>query len=991
MPRGGTIRIRILGDNRHFQATLGKSKRSMDRFAGSMKAGFGGAVKSLGGVALAGGVAAAGAAVGQFVAKSVNQFATFEASMNKVFTLMPDASAEARDKMTADLRRVAREGVVPLEQVTQSAYQALSAGVDTSGLNQFLDVATELSRGGFADLSTTVSGLSAAVNAYGADTLSAQQAADMMLTTQNMGITTVDELSRSLGNVTPIAASLGVGFDEVGASLSALTSQAGGNTAQATTQLRAALSELGKEGSKAFRAFEDATGQTFPAFVAGGGSLQQALGVMAQHADGTGIRVADLFGSIEAGMAATVLTSETGSALFGDAMTAMATSAGATEAANAQMAQGLRYQWDRIKGFVSDGMVSVGQRIGSGLVAIGGWWTEHRDQILGVVEPFWESLRGVVESAMGAIRSVVDVVLMAVRWVWDTFGQDILAAVRIAWDLITARVQIGFDLIKGIFETFKAVFTGDWSGAWEAIKDTGKRIWDTITGTFGDILDTLRGSWESAWSEIKWFFENIWWGIRSVAEKAINGLIGLIEEGLNAQVRVINSMIRQINRIPKVSLPEIEQVVLRRVEFVGDRPTRDRTTSGGDADDAVVALSSGAADAADAHRELLAMFGITPTTTGTISDDGAPSTTVSGERPSIEDEVRALAERFELGTEFGGIGAAEYERELNRLLSEARSPALLDAFERGGLGTLGLTVAPQTDDLLPVVRALRRFKDEQERVSGGTGRAGDTAAADDPEMSVAEQVRLLGRLAGLGDITGAEHRAALENLQADVEQSDLAGREALKRAFDTLGTAAEGLVTSVAEQVGLLGQMLDVGDITTEAYRAALTELQTTVEQSDLTGRQLLKRAFDALERQTSREDESISELVRRLGQHRDVGDINAREYRAALDRAAGRVDPTDLEGRLALKRAFEGLERETEQKRRASTPPSRAGSTLGTGTSGAGSGGLDIGSGLHITLELDRKPLTEWFVPREDLERARQTDRATRGVAATRAAGGCD
>ena len=49
--------------------------------------------------------------------------------MNEVFTLVPQASAEARDKMIADVKAFSSEmGILP-EKAVPALYQAISAGV----------------------------------------------------------------------------------------------------------------------------------------------------------------------------------------------------------------------------------------------------------------------------------------------------------------------------------------------------------------------------------------------------------------------------------------------------------------------------------------------------------------------------------------------------------------------------------------------------------------------------------------------------------------------------------------------------------------------------------------------------------------------------------------------------------------------------------------------------------------------------------------------
>src|SRR5207302_1808515 len=141
--------------------------------------------------------------------------------------------------------------------------------------------------------------------------------------------TTFNELSTSLFNVTPVAASLGVSFGDVTAALAAMTAQ-GVPTSVATTQLRQLLAELSKEGQVAAKNFEQLAGKSFRQFIAEGGNVQQALQLMERGAKASGVGINDLFGSVEAGGAALALTGK-GTQVFTSNLKEMGQAAGATD------------------------------------------------------------------------------------------------------------------------------------------------------------------------------------------------------------------------------------------------------------------------------------------------------------------------------------------------------------------------------------------------------------------------------------------------------------------------------------------------------------------------------------------------------------------------------------------------------------------------------------------------------------------------------------
>ena len=330
--------------------------RSMNRVKGSF-AGVGAAATK--GMAVAGAAVAGGAAV--IASRGISAFVGFESSMNEVFTLMPGISEAAMGQMADDVKNFSKEMGVATSESIPALYQAISAGVPQDNVFEFLETAQMAAVGGVTDLETAVDGISSVVNAYGSDIVNATDASDMLFTAVKLGKTDFEQLSRSVFQVAPIAASLGVGFGDVAASLATLTAQ-GVPTSVAATQIKAAVSELGKEGTKASDAFKEMTGQSFQEFIDGGGNLEQAFSAMAAGADEMGQSVLDSFGSIEAGQAVLALTADGGEA-FASAIGEMGASAGATETAFNKMEDSVGRDFDKLKASLEVLLIDIGEKL----------------------------------------------------------------------------------------------------------------------------------------------------------------------------------------------------------------------------------------------------------------------------------------------------------------------------------------------------------------------------------------------------------------------------------------------------------------------------------------------------------------------------------------------------------------------------------------------------------------------------------------------------
>ena len=386
--------IRLRADGKQAIGELGR----VDGAMGKLQRGVGRA-------ATAGAVALAGLA-----AASIKEFASFQRGMNEVFTLLPEISATAMDKMSEQVKGLAVDmGVLP-EEVVPALYQAISAGVPEKNVFGFLETATKLSIAGVTDLETAVDGLTTITNAYGVENISAQEAADSLFTAMKLGKTTVGEMSASLFQIVPAAAAAGITIDEVAAGLAAITAQ-GTPTRVAATQMRQAIVELGKAGTIAFKVFEEATGQTFPQFVRGGGTLEEAFQVLAAEAEASGGSISDMFGSVEAGMSALTLTSETGAAAWSSNMEQMAAKTGAVSEGFDTMNEGIARGWDKIQAIISVALIEIGESLAP---VVEDFLEAFGDKIPGaaatVAEAF-ETMVGVVENAargFGVVKGFFD-------------------------------------------------------------------------------------------------------------------------------------------------------------------------------------------------------------------------------------------------------------------------------------------------------------------------------------------------------------------------------------------------------------------------------------------------------------------------------------------------------------------------------------------------------------------------------------------------------
>ena len=253
----------------------------------------------------------------------------FAGGIAKISTLV-DTTVVSMQKVSDEIRAVSDETGAGVADLSESVYQAISAGVDVGHAVGFVRDMTIVAKAGFTDTTTAVNGVTTVLNAYGKSAEEATAVTDQMLLAQNFGKTSFGEMAQSMGNVIPIAAQLNVSTQELFGSIAVLTKN-GIRTSEAITGLKAAYSNILKPSAEAAN-----LGLEFNAAHLQSVGWVKFLGEVKRATGGDAQQMAQLFGSVEGLNSILVLTGK-GAGDFDKVMNQMAKSAGMTREAYEKM------------------------------------------------------------------------------------------------------------------------------------------------------------------------------------------------------------------------------------------------------------------------------------------------------------------------------------------------------------------------------------------------------------------------------------------------------------------------------------------------------------------------------------------------------------------------------------------------------------------------------------------------------------------------------
>lgn len=597
----------LMLDSSGFTSGFGKAEQSLNAFMdksntmGDRLSGLGSAMSNIGGsltrtltIPLVG----AGTAMGAFSIQ-------FEDAMAKVSTIADTSQVPMEDLEKAILDLSGKTGIAATD-IADNVYNAISAGQKTADAVSFVEESTKLAVAGFTSSAASLDVLTTTLNAYGLAAEDVTHVSDVLITTQNLGKTTVDELAQSMGRVIPVANANNISLEQLSASYAILTAN-GINTAETTTYLKGMFNELGKAGTDVSNILKEQTGKSFQQLLEDGASLGDIVAILDQYAKDTGVSLSDLFSSVEAGTAALTIAGK-GADYFNQTLKAMEESTGATDEAFDKM-QTTSFNFKKslnelknvaidlggtlmdtlapfidsftngVKGFseffkgLDDGakqaIVSFGlvlAAVGPVLLVVGKVVT-----LVTTLGPLFAALTGPIglvaaavvalgvawstnfagirdatASVFESIQSIISSAWGFIQDIWNSNFLNLQGIVTAWWENLQLYWQMVFDTIAGIFEVFALAFQGDWEGAWDKVKEIASNIWDTVKKIFSNFLnavvDTLLSIASSLWDAAKTVFNKVKEGFEWVWDEITEWFNRVIEDPVGTVLGIGSSL-----------------------------------------------------------------------------------------------------------------------------------------------------------------------------------------------------------------------------------------------------------------------------------------------------------------------------------------------------------------------------------------------------------------------------------------------------------------
>ncbi len=228
--------------------------------------------------------------------KAFGNLAAADFASTKVKTLGVDV-----DTLKPKLSTLSNElsGQASQLDLLAASYDVASAGFgEVTELTDVLKASQLGATGGFSDLATVADATTSVLNAYGKSSDEAASLVDGFIQTQNDGKIVVDQYAKQIGRIAPIAAGVGVKFEELNAAISSVTA-AGVPVESTFAGLRQVIASIQKPTSEASKVAEK-LGIDFSAAALGSKGLSGVLEEIVAKGGDSAENLSKLFGSVEA-------------------------------------------------------------------------------------------------------------------------------------------------------------------------------------------------------------------------------------------------------------------------------------------------------------------------------------------------------------------------------------------------------------------------------------------------------------------------------------------------------------------------------------------------------------------------------------------------------------------------------------------------------------------------------------------------------------------
>ncbi|MBU7562670.1 phage tail tape measure protein [Pediococcus ethanolidurans] len=177
-------------------------------------------------------------------------------------------------------------------------------------------------------------------------------------------------------------------------------------------------------------------------------------------------------------------------------------------------------------------------------------WNAVKKYVVHPVKKVWNAVnKYIVKKIVKGIKNAWKDVKSVTRSAWNLFKKYVVHPVKKVWNAINKYIVK--KIVKGIKNAWKGIKSHT-KAAWKLIKKyavdpivsvyhKASSIMRKLKKVISSSMSSIKRTWHSAWKKVGDFFGDIWKSIKRHAQNGINGVISIINAGINGIDAVIHA------------------------------------------------------------------------------------------------------------------------------------------------------------------------------------------------------------------------------------------------------------------------------------------------------------------------------------------------------------------------------------------------------------------------------------------------------------------
>lgn len=234
---------------------------------------------------------------------------------------------------------------------------------------------------------------------------------------------------------------------------------------------------------------------------------------------------------------------------LGEAFGALATVGGELLAAVAPLIAQLVEQLAPVMTQLAELLAPIIEQLGAALMPVIQALGPVLSALFAVLGPLINDLLAAIVPAIGPIVNALAAALIPAFQLVGTTVKALMPIVIPIINIIRDAFVNMMRVIQGIVNVVMGIITGNWSQAWNGIKQIGTGVWNYIKSAFSNFGQLIVGIARAAWNLLGSVISGGWNAIKSGASAAWNGIKSVVSTGVNGVVNFVRNLPTSIKNI----------------------------------------------------------------------------------------------------------------------------------------------------------------------------------------------------------------------------------------------------------------------------------------------------------------------------------------------------------------------------------------------------------------------------------------------------------